>query len=75
MSQASGYRQEAISSHQAWPNGAIATTYSADEPELLRGRQHDAVTWWRIHSAPVRVLVALDQDSTIIAVIELSQSS
>ena len=27
-----------------WPNGAIATLYSADEPERLRGPQHDA-TW------------------------------
>jgi predicted phage terminase large subunit-like protein len=25
-----------------WPNGAIATLYSADEPERLRGPQHDA---------------------------------
>ncbi|MEW6630318.1 MAG: terminase family protein [Pseudomonadota bacterium] len=25
-----------------WPNGAIATTYSADEPERLRGPQHEA---------------------------------
>lgn len=25
-----------------WRNGAIATTYSADEPERLRGPQHDA---------------------------------
>jgi predicted phage terminase large subunit-like protein len=25
-----------------WPNGALATTYSADEPERLRGPQHDA---------------------------------
>jgi phage terminase large subunit-like protein len=24
-----------------WPNGALATTYSADEPERLRGYQHD----------------------------------
>lgn len=24
-----------------WPNGAIATTYSADEPDLLRGPEHD----------------------------------
>lgn len=26
----------------SWPNGAIATLYSADEPERLRGPQHDA---------------------------------
>ena len=25
-----------------WPNGALATTYSADEPDRLRGPQHDA---------------------------------
>lgn len=25
-----------------WPNGTIATTYSADEPDLLRGPQHHA---------------------------------
>lgn len=25
-----------------WPNGAIATTYSADDPEQLRGPEHDA---------------------------------
>ena len=25
-----------------WPNGAVATTYSVDEPERLRGPQHDA---------------------------------
>lgn len=25
-----------------WPHGAIATAYSADEPERLRGPQHDA---------------------------------
>jgi phage terminase large subunit-like protein len=24
-----------------WPNGAIATTYSGDEPDQLRGPQHD----------------------------------
>ena len=24
-----------------WPNGAIATTYSADQPDVLRGPQHD----------------------------------
>lgn len=27
-----------------WPSGAIATTYSADEPERLRGPQHD-LSW------------------------------
>lgn len=26
-----------------WPNGAIATLYSAEEPDRLRGPQHDAV--------------------------------
>ena len=26
----------------SWPNGAIATTFSAEEPERLRGPQHDA---------------------------------
>jgi hypothetical protein len=25
-----------------WPNGAVATTYSADEPERLRSPQHEA---------------------------------
>ena len=25
-----------------WPNGAMATTYSAEEPDRLRGPQHDA---------------------------------
>jgi phage terminase large subunit-like protein len=25
-----------------WPNGAIATTFSAEEPERLRGPQHDS---------------------------------
>jgi phage terminase large subunit-like protein len=25
-----------------WPNGAVATTYSGDEPDQLRGPQHDA---------------------------------
>lgn len=24
-----------------WPNGAIATTYTAEEPDILRGPQHD----------------------------------
>src|SRR5213078_4539528 len=39
-----------------WPNGAIATTYSADEPNRLRGPQHD-LAWcdelaaWRYPAA------------------------
>lgn len=33
---------EASKRKLTWPNGAIATTYSADEPERLRGPQHDA---------------------------------
>jgi len=34
-----------------WPNGAVATTYSADEPERLRGPQHDAA--WCDELAPL----------------------
>jgi len=39
-----------------WPNGAIATTYSADEPNRLRGPQHDAawcdeIAAWRYPDA------------------------
>jgi len=39
-----------------WPNGAIATTYSADEPERLRGPQHsgawgDEPASWRYPEA------------------------
>lgn len=39
-----------------WPNGAIATFYSAEEPERLRGPQHDAawcdeLTSWRYPEA------------------------
>ncbi len=35
-----------------WPNGAMATAYSADEPDRLRGPQHDAaycdeIATWR----------------------------
>jgi phage terminase large subunit-like protein len=35
-------RYEPAKRRLTWPNGAIATTYSADEPERLRGPQHDA---------------------------------
>jgi phage terminase large subunit-like protein len=39
-----------------WPNGAVATLFSADEPERLRGPQHDAawcdeVGSWRYPAA------------------------
>jgi phage terminase large subunit-like protein len=36
-------RYEPSKRRLTWPNGAIATTYSADEPDLLRGPQHDAL--------------------------------
>jgi hypothetical protein len=47
-----------------WPNGAIATTYSAEEPERLRGPQHDAA-WcdeigsWRYPQAFDMLLLGL----------------
>jgi phage terminase large subunit-like protein len=39
-----------------WPNGAVATTFSADEPDLLRGPQHhaawaDELAAWRYDDA------------------------
>jgi phage terminase large subunit-like protein len=37
-------RYEPSKRRLTWSNGAIATVYSADEPERLRGPQHDA-TW------------------------------
>ena len=47
-----------------WANGAIATTYSADEPERLRGPQHDAawcdeVAAWRYPEAYDQLLFGL----------------
>jgi phage terminase large subunit-like protein len=33
---------EASKRRLTWPNGAIATSFSAEEPERLRGPQHDA---------------------------------
>lgn len=41
-----------------WPNGAIATTYSADEPNRLRGPQHDAA--WADEMASWRFAQAWD---------------
>lgn len=39
-----------------WPNGAIGSTYSAEEPDLLRGPQHDVlwgdeISTWRFTDA------------------------
>lgn len=42
-----------------WPNGAVAFTYSADEPERLRGPQHDAA--WCDELAAWRYPEAWDQ--------------
>ena len=42
-----------------WPSGAIATTYSAEEPDQLRGPQHDAA--WCDELAAWRYPDAWDQ--------------
>ncbi len=42
-----------------WPNGALATLFSADEPDRLRGPQHDAA--WCDELASWRYLDAWDQ--------------
>lgn len=42
-----------------WPNGAIATAYSADEPDRLRGPQHDGA--WADELAAWRYAEAWDQ--------------
>jgi predicted phage terminase large subunit-like protein len=54
-----------VSKHQlTWPNGAIATLYSADEPDRLRGPQFDAA-WcdelaaWRYPAAWDMLMLAL----------------
>jgi predicted phage terminase large subunit-like protein len=36
-------RYEPSKRRLTWPNGAIATTYSAEEPDTLRGPQHDGI--------------------------------
>jgi phage terminase large subunit-like protein len=47
-----------------WPNGAIASTYSAEEPDRLRGPQHDSA-WadelaaWRYDAAWPMLLLGL----------------
>ena len=43
-----------------WPNGAVAITYSADEPERLRGPEHDAA-WCDELAAWRRMQEAWDQ--------------
>ena len=42
-----------------WPNGAIATTYSAEKPDQLRGPQHDC--FWGDEVAKWRYADAWDQ--------------
>lgn len=42
-----------------WPNGALATTYSADEPDRLRGPQHDGA--WADELAAWKYPEAWDQ--------------
>lgn len=42
-----------------WPNGAIATTYSGDEPDQLRGPQHDGA--WADEAAAWKYEDAWDQ--------------
>jgi phage terminase large subunit-like protein len=49
-------RYEPSKRRLTWPNGATATLFSADEPERLRGPQHDAawcdeLTSWRYPEA------------------------
>jgi phage terminase large subunit-like protein len=52
-------RYEPSKRRLTWPNGAIATTYSADDPEQLRGPQHDAA--WADEVAKWRHADAWDQ--------------
>lgn len=52
-------RYEPSKRRLTWPNGAIATTYSGDEPNLLRGPQHDAA--WADERAAWRYDDAWDQ--------------
>lgn len=47
-----------------WPNGAIATTYSAEKPDTLRGPQHDGaladeLAKWRYEEAWDQLLLGL----------------
>lgn len=55
------WRPEYIPSKRrlTWPNGAIATTYTADKPDMLRGPQHDFV--WADEIATYRYPDTMDQ--------------
>jgi phage terminase large subunit-like protein len=67
-------RYEPSKRRLTWPSGAVATLYSADEPERLRGPQHDAA-WcdelaaWRYPEAWDMLLLGLrlGQDPRIVA--------
>ena len=57
-----------------WPNGAIATTFSADEPDRLRGPQHDAawadeIAAWRYPQAWDMMMLGLrlGEDPRVVA--------
>jgi phage terminase large subunit-like protein len=52
-------RYEPSKRRLTWPNGVVATTYSADEPDLLRGPQHHAA--WCDELAAWRYPEAWDQ--------------
>lgn len=50
--------------HLEWPNGAIATMYSAEEPSRLRGPQHDGfwadeIAAWRYDDAWDQLMLGL----------------
>ncbi len=57
-------RYEPSKRRLTWPNGAVATTFSADKPDRLRGPQHDAA-WcdelaaWRYPEAFDMLLLGL----------------
>ncbi len=58
-------RYEPTKRRLTWPNGARATTFSADEPDRLRGPQHDGA--WCL-AGDTRVLMADGSEKPIAAV-------
>jgi phage terminase large subunit-like protein len=66
---------EASKRRLTWPNGAIATTYTAEEPDTLRGPQHDGawcdeVASWRLAQeawANLMLGLRLGQDPRVVA--------